>query len=112
MTEKNILSLKKEKINKKEKFTKILTLLKIKFIFLYIFEFLFLICFWYYLGCFCAVYRNTQSHLIKDTLTSFATSLIYPFAMCLIPALLRIPSLIYKDKKCLFKISKIAQLIF
>ena len=111
LTEKNILKLREEKENKKERFGKILKCLKIKFILLFILEFLFLICFWYYLGCFCAVYRNTQSHLLKDTLTSFGTSLIYPFGICLLPGALRIPALLEKDKKCLYKISQIVQLI-
>ena len=111
LSEKNILKLREEKENKKERFGKILKCLKIKFILLFILEFLFLICFWYYLGCFCAVYRNTQSHLLKDTLTSFGTSLIYPFGICLLPGALRIPALLEKDKKCLYKISQIVQLI-
>ena len=105
LTEKNILKIKEEKNDKKEKFTKILKCLKLKFVLLFILEFLFLICFWYYLGCFCSVYRNTQEHLVKDTITSFGLSLIYPFAICLLPGLLRIPSLIEKDNKCLYKIT-------
>ena len=111
LTEKNILQLRDEKENIKEKFDQILKCIKIKFILLFILEFLFLICFWYYLGCFCAVYRNIQSHLLKDTLTSFGTSLIYPFGICLLSGALRIPALLEKDKKCLYKISQIVQLL-
>ena len=68
--------------------------------------------FWYFIGCFCAVYENTQKILIKDTLVSYALSMLYPFGINLIPGLLRIPAL--KDKKksksMLYKISNILAL--
>ena len=112
VSEKSIIKLREENKDKKERFNKIITCLKIKFIILFILIFLFLLFFWYYLGCFCAVYRNTQSHLLKDTLTSFVLSLIYPFGMCLIPGTLRIPALRDKNQKCLYKLSQIVQLIF
>ena len=70
-----------------------------------------LMFFWFYLGCFCAVYKNTQLHLIKDTLFSLGTSMIYPFLTCIFPGILRIASLRVKkhDKKCMFKLSKAFQ---
>ena len=74
-------------------------------------SFLFFLSFWYYLGCFGAVYKNTQIHLIKDTLISFGLSLIYPLFLNLLPAIIRIPSLRMKNNKCLYKISKIIQTI-
>ena len=91
----------------------LLKCLKIKFILYFILSFLLLICFWYYLGTFCAVYKNTQIYLIKDTLISFATSMIYPFVINLIPGLFRLPAIKddKKDKECLYKFSKIIQLI-
>ena len=60
-----------------------------------------------------AVYRNTQIHLIKDTLTSFALSLVYPLGIYILPGLFRIPALRAKNrnKKCLYKISKLVNLI-
>ena len=62
---------------------------------------------------FCAIYINTQLHLIKDTLLSFSLSLIYPFFIYLIPGLFRIPSLSNtKSKKIyLYKFSKFIQMI-
>ena len=67
--------------------------------------------FWYYVGCFCAIYRNTQIHLIKDSVMSFGLSFIYPFFIYLIPGICRIPSL--RDKKnkkeSIYKLSKILQ---
>ena len=86
--------------------------LKIKFIIFFILSFIFLIFFWYYLSCFCAVYRNTQIYLIEDTLISVATSLLYPFANVSLPGLFRIPSLsdANQNKECLYNFSKIIQL--
>ena len=75
--------------------------------------YLFLIFFWYYLSCFCVVYKNTQLHLIKDTLISFCLSLIYPLFINLLPGIFRIIAINSpkKEQKCLFFISKILQLI-
>ncbi len=93
------------KINKKKK------CLKIKFILFFILNFLFLIIFWYYISCFCAIYKNTQFYLIKDTLVSFGLSLLYPVGLCLIPGIFRIPSLraSKQDKECIYKLSIIIQ---
>ena len=115
LSEKNILQIKNEKNYKRcnKKRQQILNCLKLKFTCFYIFSFMFLFLFWYYLSCFCAVYRNTQNHLIKDTLLSFSLSLLYPLGINLIPGFFRIPSLKKPktDKKCLYNISKIIQLI-
>ena len=56
---------------------------------------------------FCSIYVNTQIHLIKDTIISFAISLIYPFGIYLIPGIFRLSSLRAKDKnqECLYKFS-------
>ena len=72
-----------------------------------------MILFSYFISCFCAVYENTQLILIKDTLISFTTSLIYPFGFKLLPGLFRIHALRAKNrnKKCLYKISKLVNLI-
>ncbi len=60
-----------------------------------------------------AIYRNTQFHLLKDTLISFGFSLIYPFGIYLIPGLFRIPALTRPKNKgiYLFKLSKVLQMI-
>ena len=87
--------------------------LRIIFIIYFILGFLFLIFFWYYVAMFCAVYRNTQLHLLKDTLISFCLSLIYPFGINLLPGLFRIPALsnFKKKKKCLYDFSKVLQIL-
>ena len=113
LSEKNIIEIKTTKENKSEKALKILKCLNIKFVLFFILCFIFLFLFWYYLSCFCAVYVNTQIHLIKDTFTSFGLSLIYPFGINLIPGIFRINSL--KDSKknheLIYKFSQILQMI-
>ena len=70
LTETNIIEIKKEKNNLEEKSNKFLKYLVIKLIIFFILIFLFLIIFWFYLTYFCGIYKNTQIHLIKDTLIS------------------------------------------
>ena len=67
---------------------------------------------WYYISLFCAVYVNTQWHLLTDTFTSFGLSLIYPFILSIIPGFLRIPALKSdkKEKKLLYRISQLIAL--
>ena len=79
----------------------------------FIISFLLLLFFAYYISCFCGVYINTQIHLIKDSIISFALSLVYPFGLFLIPGIFRISSLNSKDKKqgCLYKFSSLIESI-
>ena len=113
LPEDDIINIKQEKdikhIEKKKNET--LKLLHRKFIIFFIVTFLLLVLFWYYVGCFCAVYKNTQFHLFKDSLISFATSMGTPFAIYLAPAIFRIPSLKRKNKanQIIFGLSKIIQ---
>ena len=113
LSEKNILIIKNEK-NKNEKVIKnLLKCLQIKFACFFICDLLLLILFWFYLSCFCAIYINTQIHVLKDTLISFCLSLLYPFGLYLIPGIFRIPALRAKNrnKETLYKFSKIIQLL-
>ena len=48
---------------------------------------------------FCAIYSNTQIHLIKDTLISFGISLLTPFGFYLLPGIFRISALSNRNKK-------------
>ena len=85
--------------------------LKIKFIFYFIISTIFLLGFWYYLSMFCAVYKNTQIHLISNTLFSFGFSLTLPFFTNLFPGCFRIPAISNKKKrkKYLYNFSKFLQ---
>ena len=113
LTEKNIIKFKKAKDNKIETITKFFHCLIIKFIVFYFLTYIFLIMFWYYLGCFCVIYKNSQIHVIKDTLISILISLLYPFGLSLLPRIFRVKALKDKnsDKECLYKFSKLLQLI-
>ena len=113
LSQKNILELKNEKKHVRTKARKIKRCLKIKFIIFFILLFLLLILFWYYLSCFCTIYRNTQIHLMKDISISLGLSFLYPLGLNFIPGLIRIPSLRApkSDKKLLYRISLIFQLI-
>ena len=113
LSEKNILKIKNSKPDELMKIYKSQSnCINCKFILFFIITFILLSMFWYYVGCFCAVYKNTQIHLITDTLISFITSLLYPLGLCLLPGMFRIPSLKNKEKnaECLYKASKIIQL--
>ena len=84
-----------------------------KSIYFFVSSFILLLFSWYYLSCFCAIYKNTQLHLIKDTLFSYGLSMIYPFGLYLFPGIFRIPSLRNpkKNRETMFKFSKILQLV-
>ena len=108
-----IKNLKKEKDGYKKRYNELLKIIRIKFIFFYIINFLLLFVFWYYLACFCSVYKNTQIYLIKDVFISFGLTLIYPFIINIFPSIIRMLALnSKKDKrKCLYSFSKILQII-
>ena len=113
LSEGNILEFKKDKektnLDKREK--SLNSKLSIKFIIFFIISTIFLLLFWYYLSMFGAIYRNTQLHLIKDTLISFGLSLLYPFGIYLIPGIFRILSLSNNKnkRKCLYNVSLLFQ---
>ena len=103
----------KNKNNVIKRGNELIKTLIIKFIIYFILSILLLILFWYYVAMFGAIYRNTQIHLLKDTLISFALSLLYPFGIYLLPGLFRIPALSAskKNRKCLYNFSKGVQLL-
>ena len=110
LSEKNIISIKRMNELKKEIISDKKRLLINKFIILFIILYLLCFLFWYYLSCFCAVYKNTQVYLIKDSIVGFSLSFIYPLFICLIPAGFRMLSLKKDNRKYLYKISQFTQL--
>ena len=96
LTEKIFVTIKN---NKDIKIRKEIILIKIKMILFFIISYILLFFHWYYLSCFCGVYKNTQIILLEDTFISFCFSLIYPFGLSLIPSVFRILSLKDKTKK-------------
>ena len=115
MTEKNIIEIKEETSANipNQRIKKNLNIINTKFVVYFVLNTLFTLLFWYYLGCFCATFKNTQYHLLKDSSISFGLSMIYPFFINLLPGLIRIPSLrdVNKNKEFLYILSKFIQLI-
>ena len=76
----------------------------------FVFTFILFLFFWYFISAFCAVYQNTQKIFLRDSLMSFAVSLIDPFFIYGFTTLLRCISLSQLCKKncccgCVFKLS-------
>ena len=113
LSERNIFEIRKAKTieNASNKIEKVKRCLTIKYILFFSLSILFLLFFWYYLSSFGAVYQNTQIILIKNILISFGLSLIYPFVINLLPAIIRINSLKNLNRQSLYKLSKIIQII-
>jgi len=111
LSERNLLQLKYEEKQKNfsDKANKVKKFLILKYIIFFIFSFLFLIIFWYYLSSFCAVYKNSQVYLIKNTAISFTMSLVFTIFFIIFPCFLRISSLKNNGNKCFFQTSRILQ---
>ena len=112
LTDKNIFEIKCQPniVHANALKTKTLRNMKIKFGIFFLLNLILLTLFWYYLTCWNAVYKNTQIYLIKNTLISFAISLLYPFVINIIPVILRTQSLKNSNGECLYNASKIIQL--
>ena len=108
-----IISFKQNNIKKNilKKARYLMKMLTIKFMLFFIISFLFLVFFWYYISMFGVIYKNTQMHLLKDTLMSFGLSLLIPFGIYLFPGFFRIPALSNRKHKreCLYNFSKFLQ---
>ena len=107
LTEKDIYKIKqfekeKDKFVAKKNIFKSIKYMKIKILLYFLVSFIFMCFFWYFISAFCAVYKNTQLFLIKDTMISFLISLLYPFALYILPKGLRIISLNDEKKRLKF----------
>ena len=112
LTERSVLNIKREKNYLDNKVSEVLKFINYKSIIFFLVTFILLLFFWYYLACFCAIYQNTQLHLIKDSVISFGLSMLYPMGLYLLPGIFRIPALRDKNanKEIMYKFSKIIQL--
>ena len=91
---------------------KTLSIIKLKIAFFFIITYIVLFFLWIFLGCFCAVYKNTQIHLLLEVSSSFCLSFITPFFIYLLPGLFRIPSLKKNTQRpMMYKFSKFLQLL-
>ena len=109
----NINSFNKSRVKKGiiKRGNKLIFFLEYKFFLYFTLSFMFLLFFWYYISMFGVIYKNTQYHLLKDTLISLGISLIYQFVIYLLPGFFRIPSLSNpkKRRKCMYSFSKLLQ---
>ena len=127
VTERDILSVKREKTEEraKEEKKKVMKGICLKFICFFFVNILLLILFWFYLTCFNAVFPNTQTFLAINTIISFALTNLLPFAIYVIPTLFRDDilsnkklknikvktSIEYKDAQYIYLISQYFQMI-
>ena len=113
LSENNILEIKNEeniKI-KNDKIEKVRKCLIIKYLLFYIISLVFIIIFFYYLSSFCAVYKNTQVFVVKNTLISFLIFLLFPMLFAIMPCCLRIFSLKNNNNEGIYKFSNYLQLL-
>ena len=112
LTERNLVEIKQFFKNDK-KINKIKRFIFFKYLFYFAFGSTILMVCWYYLSSFCAVYKNSQIHLIYNTIICLIISFIYPFIINLLPAFIRIISLKNdkRNKKLMYSISKALQLL-
>jgi len=101
----------KEKKNGK-KIMDILSCIQRKLTTFIVFTFILFLFFWYFISAFCAVYQNTQKIYLRDSMISFAISMIDPFIIYGFTSLLRCISLTKLCRKkccggCLFKTSNL-----
>ena len=118
LTEKDMYRLKKLEQQKKKKYInkdifKILRCIKIKLFAYFVITHILLFFYWYFVSAFCAVYKNTQKFLFKDSFISLLLSLLYPFGLYIFPTSLRILSLRDSKKRLeiIYKVSDIIPLI-
>ena len=115
LTEGKVVEVKEEKRknekNLDEKIKKMFKIIKIKFVLFFIITFIILVFFWFYITCFCGIYKNTQIHLIKDSVFSFLMSLLYPLFTFLLPGIFRRFALTAKkkNKKFVYKLSRLLE---
>ena len=93
LTDKHFYQIKNLDTSSKYKMFSIIRCVKVKIGFFFAFTFIMFLFYWYSITCFCSVYKNTQHAFIKDSITSFALGLLYPFVLYLFPAALRIIAL-------------------
>ena len=115
LSERFIIQIKKQKnLSLAKKLSKkVISDLYLKYILFFMFSYILLLFLWFLLSSFSAVYQNTERIILYNTLISFILSNCYTLAFNIIPAIIRIKSLNLKDKnkKLMFRISKVLQLL-
>jgi hypothetical protein len=113
LCEMNILEIKKTNARNIDSVSqRVLNNICYKFVLFFFVNYFLLFFFWIYSTSFSLVYKNTQIHLLKDSIISFSTSFIKPFIIYLFPGFFRISSLKKNKskKKYMFNFSKFLQI--
>ena len=105
------IKMNKKKTSNKSQIFKIIKCIKIKLFIFFTYTLILFAFYWYLISAFCAVYQNTQIPFIKDSISSFVTGLFYPFALYLIPPILRKIAIADSIKKRLNFIYKLSFII-
>ena len=90
----------------------IMKCIQIKITFYFVFTSVMFIFYWYFITCFCSVYRNTQIAFVKDSLLSCLLGFIFPFVIYLFTSFFRIIVLKTNKfkKECLYNFGNIIPL--
>ena len=109
LTDKHYYQIKDCKKISKKSMIDIMKCIQIKIGFFFGFTSLMFIFYWYLITCFCAVYQNSQTAFIKDSLLSFLLGNLIPFGIYLVPSFFRIIALKTNNYRLewLFKFSNI-----
>ena len=114
LTHNSVRALRKIKnVNEaREKSKCVIRCIKLRINLYYILSFIFVLAFGFYIACFCTIFENTQLNLIISMFSSWAMSLLYPFAICFVTTIFRKLALGCKCKcKFLYLINKVLQMI-
>ena len=109
LTDKHYYQIKVLSKSQKIKIFEIIKCVRVKIIIFFIFTFLIFLFYIYLVTAFCAVYENTQSAYLKDSLSSFVLGLITPFIIYFFPCLFRLIALRCKCAKwkCMYNLSEL-----
>ena len=91
-----------------DKIVDILDCIRKKLVSFFVFTFLLFLFYWYFISAFCAVYQNTQTIFLRDSMISFLTAFIDPFIIYGFTCILRKLSLSVCCRKkcgCIYKLS-------
>ena len=115
LSERNIIQIKSQPIlsiayNISDKVKRNLV---IKYTLFFILGLIFLVFFWILLSSFGAVYLNTQIFIFKNTIISFAISLVYPIFISIFPTFFRMIALNSREKNngYAYSTSKVLQVL-
>ena len=106
MTDKYIYQLKNIESTSKQ-IILIFKCINIKLIIFFVFTLLMFSFYWYSVASFCAVYRNSQTVFIKDSVMSFLLATGYSFIIYLIPSSLRRLAIKSKKMRLIYKLSEL-----